>query len=143
MARISAYTEHQGNAYFSPIYSKRHESNGNFYSKGKKLIFVTNNSTKSREAYAKKFHSLGLQDVQPNEIFGSAFATAFYLKNTVQLSSDKKVFVVGQQGIADELDSVGIRWSGAHEAQENYSMDDWDKIQPDPDVGIHLHCVVI
>ena len=29
-------------------------------SKGKKLVFVTNNSLKSRTQYAKKFHSLGI-----------------------------------------------------------------------------------
>lgn len=27
---------------------------------GKKLVFVTNNSTKSRKKYAEKFHSLGI-----------------------------------------------------------------------------------
>ena len=30
-------------------------------SMGKRLIFVTNNSTKSRKSYAKKFESLGLK----------------------------------------------------------------------------------
>jgi ribonucleotide monophosphatase NagD (HAD superfamily) len=32
-------------------------------SMGKRLIFVTNNSTKSRAGYLKKFHSLGLTQV--------------------------------------------------------------------------------
>ncbi|CAN1169898.1 Phosphoglycolate phosphatase 2 [Linum perenne] len=48
-------------------------------SKGKKLVFVTNNSTKSRSQYAAKFHSLGIL-VTEDEIFSSSFAAAMYLK---------------------------------------------------------------
>ncbi|CAI0374197.1 unnamed protein product [Linum tenue] len=48
-------------------------------SKGKKLVFVTNNSTKSRRQYAAKFHSLGIS-VSEDEIFSSSFAAAMYLK---------------------------------------------------------------
>ncbi|MBA0569330.1 hypothetical protein Golob_006766, partial [Gossypium lobatum] len=48
-------------------------------SKGKKLVFVTNNSTKSRIQYANKFQSLGLS-VNQDEIFSSSFAAAMYLK---------------------------------------------------------------
>merc|ERR1719478_133741 len=36
---------------------------------GKKIFFVTNNSTKSRKGYPGKFKGLGLEDVQPEEIF--------------------------------------------------------------------------
>jgi ribonucleotide monophosphatase NagD (HAD superfamily) len=34
---------------------------------GKRIFFVTNNSTKSRKGYKKKFDELGL-DVQPEEV---------------------------------------------------------------------------
>ena len=44
-------------------------------SMGKRLIFVTNNSTKSRAGYTKKFESLGLK-VNAEEIFSSSFAAA-------------------------------------------------------------------
>ena len=37
---------------------------------GKKMFFVTNNSTKSRAGYKKKFDSLGL-DIPAEEIFSS------------------------------------------------------------------------
>ncbi|KAK9144764.1 hypothetical protein Sjap_004667 [Stephania japonica] len=37
--------------------AKPHDKNAN----GKKLVFVTNNSTKSRKQYAKKFQNLGLE----------------------------------------------------------------------------------
>ena len=46
---------------------------------GKKIFFVTNNSTKSRKGYKGKFEKLGL-DVEPEEIFSSSFAAAAYLE---------------------------------------------------------------
>ena len=39
-------------------------------------------------------------------MIGSAYATAFYLKNEVQLK--KKVFVIGMEGIIEELTLAGI-----------------------------------
>ena len=43
---------------------------------GKQLIFVTNNSTKSRLAYTKKFASFGI-DVKEEQIFTSGYASLF------------------------------------------------------------------
>ncbi|KAH8079225.1 phosphoglycolate phosphatase [Aureococcus anophagefferens] len=48
---------------------------------GKRIFFVTNNSTKSRKGYKKKFEGLGLE-VEPEEIFSSSFAAAAYLEQT-------------------------------------------------------------
>lgn len=56
---------------------------------GKKLVFVTNNSTKSRAGYVKKFTNLGL-DVTPEEIFSSSFAAAAYLED-IKFDPKKKV----------------------------------------------------
>eukprot|EP00958_Prasinococcus_capsulatus_P002778 scaffold237_cov421-Prasinococcus_capsulatus_cf.AAC.19 len=77
-------------------------------SKGKRLIFVTNNSTKSRKQYLKKFLSLGLQ-VNEEEVFSSSFAAAAYLKF---INFEKKVYVVGEEGIQQELDLAGIKHIG-------------------------------
>jgi phosphoglycolate phosphatase len=82
-------------------------------SKGKKLVFVTNNSTKSRKQYGKKFESLGL-DVTEEEIFASSFAAAAYLKS-INFPSDKKVYVVGEAGIQLELKQAGISYIGGPE----------------------------
>ncbi|XP_048325151.2 phosphoglycolate phosphatase 1A, chloroplastic isoform X2 [Ziziphus jujuba] len=57
-------------------------------SKGKRLVFVTNNSTKSRKQYGKKFETLGL-NVNEEEIFASSFAAAAYLKS-INFPKDKK-----------------------------------------------------
>ncbi|CAM9629019.1 unnamed protein product [Chrysoparadoxa australica] len=74
---------------------------------GKRLFFVTNNSTKSRKGYKAKFDSLGL-DVQPEEIFSSSFAAAAYLEQTKFKESGKKVYVIGEVGIEEELDLIGV-----------------------------------
>jgi phosphoglycolate phosphatase len=79
-------------------------------SRGKQLIFVTNNSTKSRAGYLKKFLSLGL-NVSAEEIYSSSYAAAAFLE-AEQFPKDKKVYVVGEIGIQEELDLKGINHIG-------------------------------
>ncbi|KAL5140645.1 Phosphoglycolate phosphatase 2 [Glycine soja] len=74
--------------------------------KGKKLVFVTNNSWKSRSQYADKFRSLGIS-VSQDEIFSSSFAAAMYLKVN-NFPSQNKVYVIGGEGILEELQLAGI-----------------------------------
>ncbi|KAJ9180779.1 hypothetical protein P3X46_008987 [Hevea brasiliensis] len=85
-------------------------------SKGKKLVFVTNNSTKSRRQYAKKFNSLGIS-VREDEIFSSSFAAAMYLKVN-NFPREKKVYVIGGEGILEELQLAGYTGLGGPEDGE-------------------------
>ncbi|CAK7323359.1 unnamed protein product [Dovyalis caffra] len=85
-------------------------------SKGKKLVFVTNNSLKSRKQYAKKFHSLGIS-VNEDEIFSSSFAAAMYLKVN-NFPQEKKVYVIGGEGILEELRLAGYTGLGGPEDGE-------------------------
>ena len=85
---------------------------------GKKIFFVTNNSTKSRKGYLGKFKSLGL-DVEAEEIFSSSFAAAAYLEQN-PLPAGKKAYVIGQIGIPEELDLLKIPHFGG--------PDDSDKV---------------
>ncbi|XP_042452146.1 phosphoglycolate phosphatase 2 isoform X1 [Zingiber officinale] len=80
---------------------------------GKKLVFVTNNSRKSRKQYAKKFASLGL-DVSEEEIFSSSFAAAMFLKQR-NFPKEKKVYAVGEEGILEELTLAGFSCLGGPE----------------------------
>ncbi|OVA11065.1 HAD-superfamily hydrolase [Macleaya cordata] len=82
-------------------------------SKGKRLVFVTNNSTKSRKQYGKKFETLGLS-VNEEEIFASSFAAAAYLKS-INFPKDKKVYVVGEDGILKELELAEFQYLGGPE----------------------------
>ncbi|KAF9623893.1 hypothetical protein IFM89_006239 [Coptis chinensis] len=58
------------------------------FRQGKRLVFVTNNSTKSRKQYGKKFEHLGLS-VTEEEIFASSFAAVAYLQS-INFPKDKK-----------------------------------------------------
>lgn len=101
---------------------------------GKKIFFVTNNSTKSRKGYLKKFQELGL-DPAAEEIFSSSFAAAAYLEQN-PLPSGKKVYVIGQVGIGEELDLLNIPWiGGQHDAGKEIKLGPGVKIDQDPDVG--------
>ncbi|KAK9267449.1 hypothetical protein L1049_009875 [Liquidambar formosana] len=82
-------------------------------SKGKKLVFVTNNSTKSRRQYSEKFRSLGIA-VSEDEIFSSSFAAAMYLK-AIDFPREKKVYVIGEEGILEELELAGFTGLGGPE----------------------------
>ncbi|BBN00085.1 4-nitrophenyl phosphatase [Marchantia polymorpha subsp. ruderalis] len=101
---------------------------------GKKLIFVTNNSTKSRKQYGKKFESLGL-DVSEEEIFSSSFAAAGYLKS-IDFAADKKVYIIGEVGIQKELEQAGIQYLGGPEdGDKKIDLAPGSYMQHDHDVG--------
>uniref|UniRef100_A0A0D9X6T3 Phosphoglycolate phosphatase n=1 Tax=Leersia perrieri TaxID=77586 RepID=A0A0D9X6T3_9ORYZ len=78
--------------------------------RSKRLVFVTNNSTKSRKQYRKKFETLGL-NVNEEEIFASPFAAAAYLQS-IDFPKDKKVYVIGEEGILKELELAGFQYLG-------------------------------
>ena len=75
------------------------------------MFFVTNNSTKSRAGYKKKFDKLGL-NIPAEEIFSSSFAAAAYLEQTKFKDTGKKVFIIGETGIGEELDLIQVPWIG-------------------------------
>lgn len=105
---------------------------------GKKMFFVTNNSTKSRAGYKGKFTSLGL-DIPPEEIFSSSFAAAAYLEQTKFKESGKKVYVIGETGIGEELDLIGVPWFGAEADKDaKPDMGSGGKVVHDKDVGAVL-----
>ena len=52
-----------------------------FRRQGKCLLFVTNNASKSRAAYVKRFTGLGLEGITEQHIVSSSYAAAAYLKS--------------------------------------------------------------
>lgn len=95
---------------------------------------MTNNSTKSRAGYLKKFTTLGL-DVQAEEIFSSSFAAAGYLKQQ-GFPEDKKVYIIGEVGIVEELDLAGIKHVGGPEdAGKKVELKPGEMLVQDPDVA--------
>ena len=102
---------------------------------GKKVFFVTNNSTKSRKGYLGKFTSLGL-DVEAEEIFSSSFAAAAYLEQTKFKETGKKVYIIGEVGIQEELDLIGVPHTGGPEdAGKTVTLGPGIALDHDSDVG--------
>ncbi|KAF2418964.1 2-phosphoglycolate phosphatase [Tothia fuscella] len=113
--------------------------------KGKQLVFVTNNSTKSRADYKKKFDGLGIP-AKVEEVFGSAYSAAIYISRILKLQAPKnKVFVLGESGIEEELKSENISYIGGTDPTLRRDMEQKDFLSIadgsalDPDVG----CVLI
>ena len=79
---------------------------------GKKLVFVTNNSTKSRKGYLGKFTGLGL-NVSAEEIYSSSYAAAAYLESE-NYPKDKKVqaFAAAAEGPGEAFSNTGDMFGG-------------------------------
>ncbi|KAF2258370.1 2-phosphoglycolate phosphatase [Lojkania enalia] len=113
-------------------------------SKGKRLVFVTNNSTKSRADYKKKFDKLGIS-ANVEEVFGSAYSAAVYIARILTLPAPRnKVFVLGESGIEQELDAEGVPYVGGTDPafRRDIEPEDFTNLANgsalDPDVGIVL-----
>jgi HAD superfamily hydrolase (TIGR01450 family) len=71
---------------------------------GREYIFMTNNSSKSAEAYLNKLHSLNIPAGAGN-IFTSGQAACIYLN---ELKKGAKIYTVGTKSLKDELCSHGF-----------------------------------
>ncbi|KAM0738610.1 hypothetical protein ACQRIT_006347 [Beauveria bassiana] len=81
-------------------------------SKGKRIVFVTNNSTKSRQDYVNKIAGMGIE-ASPDDVFGSSYSAAVYIARILKLSAGKnKVYVIGEAGAEQELASEGVPFIG-------------------------------
>ncbi|KAF8909755.1 p-nitrophenyl phosphatase [Gymnopilus junonius] len=101
----------------------------------KKIVFVTNNATKSRKTYKQKFDQLGIS-IHVDEIYGSAYAAAVYLSTVVKIPKDKKVYVIGQSGLEEELRDEGLTYIGGTDPADNtLAQFDLSNFVLDPDVA--------
>ncbi|XP_002740645.1 glycerol-3-phosphate phosphatase-like [Saccoglossus kowalevskii] len=100
--------------------------------KGKRIFFVTNNSTKSRKQYIEKLLNLGFE-AYPEEIICTAFAAASYLKHSLKLNG--KVYLIGSIGMAEELDLMGIPYFGiGPDPVKSLDMAEWAALPIDNEV---------
>lgn len=99
---------------------------------GKKVYFITNNSTKTRSGFLEKAHNLGFK-ITEEGIISTSYAAAKYLEKR---QFNKKVYIVGSSGIAQELDAVGIEHNepGPDVITTNYA-DMLANFKLDPEVG--------
>ncbi|XP_017760231.1 PREDICTED: glycerol-3-phosphate phosphatase-like, partial [Eufriesea mexicana] len=75
-----------------------------FQSLGKKVLYVTNNSRKTREEFLKKCQVLNFKATK-EDILCTANLSACYLQD---LGFNKKVYIIGSKAIAKELEEAGI-----------------------------------
>lgn len=79
---------------------------------GKRLFFLTNNSTKDRQSLVEKFRALGFT-AHLGELIGSSYLLAVFLDGHPALSNPSTaVYVIGREGIIKELGHVGISTLG-------------------------------
>lgn len=83
----------------------------------KTVIFVTNNSSKARNDYLSKFSNIGIKGITKNDVFGSSYALAVYVEKILKLPKDKKVWVLGEKGIEQELAELGYTTVGGTDSR--------------------------
>ncbi|XP_011502094.1 PREDICTED: phosphoglycolate phosphatase [Ceratosolen solmsi marchali] len=99
---------------------------------GKKFFFVTNNNGNTRLELVKKCKNFGYNAVT-EEILCTSYLAAVYLK---EKNFQKKVYIVGSEGIAQELDAQGIKHFGVGpDVMIGNELDIHKSFEPDPDVG--------
>eukprot|EP01063_Lacrimia_lanifica_P021066 TRINITY_DN28320_c0_g1_i1.p1 TRINITY_DN28320_c0_g1~~TRINITY_DN28320_c0_g1_i1.p1 ORF type:complete len:313 (+),score=128.10 TRINITY_DN28320_c0_g1_i1:50-988(+) len=84
------------------------EAVGWLVAQGKKVFYVSNNSTKDRGMYVKKLRAVGIDGVKEEQVFNSGYATVCYLKQYLQQKGlvGKKVYCIGESGLKNELEKV-------------------------------------
>ena len=89
---------------------------------GKRLAFVTNNSSRTPEAVAAKLASVGI-DASPSEVETSALATAEVLAGR----GVGTAFVVGEEGIRSALADTGIELVDVGARAPDVVVVGWDR----------------
>lgn len=70
---------------------------------GSRVIFLTNNATRSRESTAAKLKSMGIQ-CSAGDVISSAFAAAEHIKACYGCC---KIYPIGEEGLVEELVRAG------------------------------------
>lgn len=98
---------------------------------GKRVLFVTNNSTKTRRMYAEKLNRLGFEAGE-DEVFGTAYCSAVFLKTVCNLEG--KVYLIGSKAMRQELEAMGIEPVGVGPDPVSGGQKDWASVPLDPEV---------
>ena len=83
---------------------------------GGKYVFITNNSSKSVDAYIEKLKSLGIESVS-DDFFTSSQATILYLN---EKHKNSKIYCQGTKSLINELISAGFNVT--EEVEENIDV---------------------
>ena len=84
---------------------------------GKRVAFVTNNSSETAETYAKKLAEMGAGG-SPDEVVSSADATAKLLEREVPGLRGRLAYVIGGEGLLNAVAGVGARIANGEEGKD-------------------------
>ncbi|MEF8840920.1 MAG: HAD-IIA family hydrolase [Haloarculaceae archaeon] len=82
--------------------------------RGLALLFLSNNPTKSREAYVERLDRMGIE-VEADEVLSAGTVTTRYL---AEHHADDALFVVGSPGLLDQFEEAGLGVTGDPEAAD-------------------------
>lgn len=97
---------------------------------GKRVVFVSNNSTKSRDMYVEKLAGFGITAVK-EDIITSAYCAVSYLK---KIGYEGKVYMFGEKGLSLELAAAGFEHSGLEDAAHEFDPKTFGLHLLDPEV---------
>ncbi|XP_049852187.1 uncharacterized protein LOC126329924 [Schistocerca gregaria] len=98
----------------------------------KRIFYISNNSTKSRDEYRKKLKDFNIT-CEKEDVWCSSFVSASYLKS---IDFKKKVYLIGMSGIAAELEEANIPYRGFEEHNvELSSFTEASKYEIDEEIG--------
>jgi glycerol 3-phosphatase-2 len=98
------------------------EAVGRLRRKGKRLAFVTNNSSRTPEAVAEALEAVGVE-ASAEEVETSALATA----DLLMARGVADAFVVGEEGVREALKGVGIELATADAERSESVVVGWDR----------------
>eukprot|EP00201_Polytomella_parva_P003225 CAMPEP_0175082998 /NCGR_PEP_ID=MMETSP0052_2-20121109/27089_1 /TAXON_ID=51329 ORGANISM="Polytomella parva, Strain SAG 63-3" /NCGR_SAMPLE_ID=MMETSP0052_2 /ASSEMBLY_ACC=CAM_ASM_000194 /LENGTH=255 /DNA_ID=CAMNT_0016354301 /DNA_START=28 /DNA_END=792 /DNA_ORIENTATION=+ len=105
----------------------------------KKVFFVTNNATKARSANIERLSSFGIISNE-SEMYTSAFAAVLHLQS---LNFKRKVYVIGEVGLVQELRAAGFEVIGGHEhAGLKFDFTNKQK-EPSVDIDREIGAVIV
>lgn len=101
----------------------------------KTFAFVTNNSLTSREAYMRKFQKLGFKDISKDLIFPTCYAAGLVLSRKLNVPKGAKIWVLGDEGIEEELRECGYEPVGGTDPRLDAEWDpNHELLEVDPEV---------
>ncbi len=74
---------------------------------GRRVVFLSNNPTRNREAYCEKLARLGIP-ASVDDVVSSGYATARYLQ---RVAPGAVLYVVGEEALIEDLRTAGFRFS--------------------------------
>uniref|UniRef100_UPI00358EC885 glycerol-3-phosphate phosphatase-like n=1 Tax=Myxine glutinosa TaxID=7769 RepID=UPI00358EC885 len=98
---------------------------------GKRVFFLSNNSSGTRAGYLDKLHTMGFP-AELRDIYVTAHFAATYLKEQARLEG--KVYLMGGDALAQELRDAGVDFVGGGPDEVKGGTEEWLALRPDPAV---------